>query len=84
MIAVDVTIGVAITFAEFASVTATVRVFVFPFCGEEAVVTPVAIVISHVLKAARCASAAVRVIVAIAPPEPDEAAVKVVLPQPTL
>jgi hypothetical protein len=80
--AVDVVIAVAEMSATAANVAAAVRVLRFAACAAELVVTPVAIVTVHCLYALSTAVATVSVMVAVAVPEFDLAAVNVVLPHP--
>ena len=65
-----------------ASVTAIFRVLVLLFCGEELVVTPVAIETVHCLYASSFTRDAVKVRVAVAPPEFMNDVVNPVVPQP--
>jgi hypothetical protein len=80
--AVDVVIAVAEMSATAANVAAAVRVLRFAACAAELVVTPVAIVTVHCVPDANEFVATVSVMVAVAVPEFDLAAVNVVLPHP--
>lgn len=82
-VAVDVTIAVLeMSTLEPARVTATVRVLRFAACTAAAVVTPAPSVSVHFVKAARICPTDTRAIDAVAVPEPDGVAVKVVVLHP--
>jgi hypothetical protein len=80
--AVETGIGVAGILVASASVTDTLRVFIFALWPPALVVTPVAIVTVHCVPAERAAVAAVNVREAAAVPEFAAEAVNVVLPHP--